>query len=218
MNKELQNYLSKKFIERVNKIVNTKYNVEKKLDKMLTYPVPKLGPNGSCSTTRELEAKLYDLREVFKYNHIEGNYFLDLVYRLNKIVEFLALEINADWIGIYKKLDTKSGQALVKLAYRGRPSRAEFPLTKKFASHSNNSTVGLAGKPILVQSVSKHIEAGYQYYECDGRVESEFCLPVFDRNKNVIGIIDIESFKENFFSKEKIIKAELVAVSLSIIL
>ena len=42
---------------------------------------------------------------------------------------------------------------LVKLAYVGRPSRAEFPLTKEFAEKSTNSTVGLTGRATVIASL-----------------------------------------------------------------
>ena len=118
-------------------------------------------------------------------------------------------------MGIYKKLNTKSGPALVKLAYRGSPSRAEFPLTKKFAEHSNNSTVGLSGKAVLVDNVEKYIEEGKPYYECDNKVQSELCVPIFSEKRKIIGIIDLESFQKNFFENKKIIQTALACVLLS---
>ena len=41
----------------------------------------------------------------------------------------------------------------VKLAYVGRPSRAEFPLTRAFAEGSSNSTVGLTGRALYVDDL-----------------------------------------------------------------
>lgn len=109
-----------------------------------------------------------------------------------------------DWVGIY--LVSEKENSLVKLAYRGAPSRPFFPLTEDFAKNSSNSKVGLTGKLILIENVSEYTDG---YYECDSRVQSEVCLPIFQDGK-VIGIIDAESHQKNFFSKDKVI--ELVRI------
>ncbi len=105
---------------------------------------------------------------------------------------------------------------LVKLAYRGLPSRAEFPLTPDFATNSNNSTVGLSGQGRVIEDVDEYVAGGGAYYTCDGDVQSEACLPLFSAHPApspspspspahlttpaVIGIIDAESTHKKFFS------------------
>lgn len=109
-----------------------------------------------------------------------------------------------------KKAD--GSDILLKLAYWGSISRSEFPLTKEFASHSNNSTVGITGKAVIVESVSDYTGP---YYECDAQVESEFCCPILGRDRQVMGIIDAESFEKNFFTQEKIIQIAKVCMDLA---
>lgn len=103
-------------------------------------------------------------------------------------------------IGVYKKISPAQGPSvLVKLAYRGAPSRAEFPLTEEFATHSNNSRVGLTGAPRLIQSVAAHVASGGEYYTCDPSVCAEACLPLLGPAAAVVGIVDVETAKPDFF-------------------
>ncbi len=185
------------------------------IERLLSYKVPKLSPDGSCSIIDELDDSPYDLKKILLNNGFKEQDTYSLVGRLDRIIEFLHKEIGADWSGIYKKLNTAKGPALVKLAYRGSPSRAEFPLTEKFAEHSNNSTVGLNGKAVLVNNVKKYIAEGKPYYECDNKVQSELCVPIFSTSKEILGIIDLESFKENFFSDNKITQITNTCILLS---
>ena len=207
--------IEEKFIDNLNKVLETKPSTNEDVEKLLSYKVPKLTPDGSCSIVDELDPIPYNLKQTLRENNFADSEIYDLVYKLDKVVEFLQKEIGADWTGIYKKLNTASGQALVKLAYRGSPSRAEFPLTEKFAEHSNNSTVGLSGNAVMINSVHKHLEQGKPYYECDNKVQSELCVPIFSNSNEVIGIMDLESFKENFFDDEKIIKISSACTLLS---
>jgi putative methionine-R-sulfoxide reductase with GAF domain len=93
--------------------------------------------------------------------------------------------------------------ALVKLAYRGRESRPEFPLTEAFARSSNNVQVALTGKALVLDDVRAHVAAGGAYYECDPRVQSEACLPLLDANGKCVGIIDAESSQPRYFDKAR---------------
>ena len=181
-----------------NEFVDEAFRLERELSddeegKFYKYKVPKLAPDGSCSFGNVLEDKPYDLSQTYDINSRNSLW----LWRLNQLVSILQQNTNVDWLGIYKKVKRKnSDEVLLKLTYYGEPSRAEFPLTKEFAAHSNNSTVGLNGKAILVQDLAEYKGP---YYKCDGRVRSEFCCPIFNRAGEVIGIIDAESFIENFF-------------------
>ena len=217
---------------------------------IFTYPVPKLSPDGSCSIHGELEKKPYDLRNIFHNVILERSDRISPVaatlFRLNRMVECLHTETQSDWTGIYLvhacHPELAEGSlahashctpALIKLAYRGRPSRAEFPLTQEFARHSNNSTVGLSGKAVLIQNVREHIDTGKPYYECDASVKSELCLPIFSNRHpeparfarearrvegsptnigHVIGILDLESFHKNHFTVDKVSKVALTCL------
>lgn len=97
-------------------------------------------------------------------------------------------------------VDTEGSAKLVKLAYRGSPSRAEFPLTEDFALHSNNSRVGLTGRARVIQDVAEYVKSGGEYYTCDLSVQSEACLPLFGVDGAVCGIVDVETALPHFFT------------------
>ena len=120
----------------------------------------------------------------------------------------------ADWVGIYQHRTNPVGnQVLVKLAYRGRPSRAEFPLNSEFAKGSTNSTVGLSGQAKLIDDVAAYTAEGGGFYVCDDAVQSEICVPVFDvASGKVLGIIDAEASPKAFFNPDR--QAVIVAMAL----
>jgi putative methionine-R-sulfoxide reductase with GAF domain len=93
---------------------------------------------------------------------------------------------------------------LVKLSYVGRPSRAEFPLTREFAERSTNSTVGLTGRATVIESVRQHVDAGGGFYVCDADVQSEACLPIVGLRREVAGIVDAEAKPQAFFGAERL--------------
>lgn len=171
---------------------------------LLSYRVPKLTPDGTCSADKGLEEAPYDLRDIFHVSDTRTEKrLLEKIGKLHSLLDNVHNTISADWIGIYQVATNNKGlRVLVKLAYQGVPSRAEFPLTPEFAELSNNSTVGLTGKPVIIQSVKSHQGS---YYNCDAAVNSEACLPIFAQGtSDVVGIIDVESFAENHFTREKI--------------
>jgi L-methionine (R)-S-oxide reductase len=101
---------------------------------------------------------------------------------------------------VYKTVEGAASPVLLKLAYRGLPSRAEFPLTEEFKAFSNNSTVALEGRGRVIGDVLDHVRDGGAYYICDGEVRSEACLPLRAADGSVIGIIDAESTIPHFFA------------------
>jgi L-methionine (R)-S-oxide reductase len=101
---------------------------------------------------------------------------------------------------------------LVKLAYVGRASRAEFPLTNEFAARSTNSTVGLTGRATVIDDVSKHVEAGGGFYVCDEGIQSEACVPILDERRQVAGIVDAEAKPKGFFNGERLTVIAALAI------
>jgi putative methionine-R-sulfoxide reductase with GAF domain len=180
----------------------------------LAYQVPRMTPDGTCSMPDDLDPVPYDLAATLRANGFSNERIHDFVAKADALVELLHRVTGADWTGIYYRLKVSGGEALVKIAYRGRPSRAEFPLTAEFAAHSNNSTVGLSGKAVLVESVAVHVADGNPYYECDGAVQSELCAPFFSEEGEVAGIIDLESFAEKHFTHEINTKVALLCSQL----
>ena len=163
------------------------------------------------------------------------------LFRLNVIVEKLYEMTNADWIGIYRLISVRDDDSnnssssssisnsssdvssswtpcLMKEAYRGEPSRALFPVTEPFAKKSTNSWVGLTGMPRIISNTRKR-EEGVSYYECSGSVQSELCVPILrftggGDSFDVIGIIDLESWKVDHFDSKKILNVLQVALDL----
>lgn len=171
------------------------------LNALYTYKVPRLSPDGSCSLKGELDAAPYDLSKVLGGRSVQNSFSL---LTLDALVESVQQTAGTDWLGLYQRRELPSGPALVKLAYRGVESRAEFPLTEAFAKTSNNAAVGLSGKARVLQDVKAHVESGGAYYECDPKVQSEVCLPLLDANGKVVGILDAESTKPSHFTPERL--------------
>ncbi|MBI3145000.1 MAG: GAF domain-containing protein [Pseudogulbenkiania sp.] len=167
---------------------------------LFRYPVPLLSEDGACSLVDELAAEPYDLSPLFGGESVEARTALN---DLNALVDSTNSRVGADWLGIYRVIGSKEQAKLVKLAYRGGPSRAEFPLTESFAAGSNNSRVGLTGWGVVIDDVAAWRDMGGSYYECDPKVKSEVCLPVLNEEGEVLGIIDAESADAGFFTPER---------------
>jgi L-methionine (R)-S-oxide reductase len=186
------------------------------LQTLYTYQVPMLSDDGSCSLIEEMAPTPYDLTAILGGRHDATTRKLML---LNQLVEHATQLTGADWLGLYQaragfqaNAATSKQNVLVKLAYRGRPSRAEFPLTPEFAKGSTNSTVGLSGSARVIDDVAAYTAEGGGFYVCDDAVQSEACLPVFDEGGKIIGIIDAEAEPKNFFNPDRI--SALVAMAL----
>ncbi|KJE95483.1 hypothetical protein CAOG_005932 [Capsaspora owczarzaki ATCC 30864] len=177
------------------------------IEALYSYRTPKLGPNGTCSISKDLEEKPFDLG-----NEVLGVSWQDAsvaaasphtlrLRRLKALMDGLAHICKVDWIGVYRTIRPADGSApfLVKEAYNGAPSRAKFPLTEEFATLSNNSWVGMNGKAKFVQNTDTYEGP---YYICDARVKSELCAPIFSSDgSRVLGIIDAESFQDRWFDQ-----------------
>jgi L-methionine (R)-S-oxide reductase len=174
------------------------------------YPVPMLTDDGSCSVADELAPVPYDLGAILGGRSEQTTRRLALLERL---VERVQETTGADWIGIYQRRVNAAGvEVLVKVAYVGRPSRAEFPLNADFASRSTNSTVGLTGRATVIDDVGKHVEAGGGFYVCDDGVQSEACVPVIDARREVAGIIDAEARPKGFFGADRLAVIAALAI------
>ena len=108
-------------------------------------------------------------------------------------------------------------------------------MTAEFSEKSTNSWVALNGSARLIRNTRQRVE-GVSYYECSGRVRSELCVPIFRYIKKseeeeekcrlnpnycvdsfhleVIGIIDLESWKEDHFTSTMIL--DILKISLDI--
>ncbi len=171
-------------------------------DSLYSYPVPMLSEDGTCSVADEMAPVPYDLAPILGGRTEQATRRLALLERL---VERSQVTTGADWVGVYQRRTRPAGDAvLVKLAYVGRASRAEFPLTREFAARSTNSTVGLTGRATVIDDVSKHVEAGGGFYVCDDGVQSEACVPILDEARRVVGIIDAEAKPRGFFEAHRL--------------
>ena len=183
---------------------NLKHSINAHLpdDVTWTYPVPELGDGGACSLFGKLASEPFDIsvplggksaiaERLVRVATAATNY-----YRENTK--------SADWFGVYIiiKENEEDSSSLLKLSYFGAPSRPLFPLTKEFADISNNSNVGITGIGRVINNVKQYVADGNPYYTCDPKVNSEACLPIFDRESSrIIGIVDSESFKEDAFAE-----------------
>ena len=171
-------------------------------DSLYRYRVPMLTEDGACSVVDEMAPVPYDLAPILGGRSEQTTRRLALLERL---VERVQETTGAEWIGIYQRRANAAGApVLVKLAYVGRPSRAEFPLTREFAERSTNSTVGLTGRSTVIDDVGKHVEAGGGFYVCDDGVQSEACVPILGGDRGVIGIVDAEANPKGFFGAERL--------------
>ena len=173
------------------------------------YHVPLLGEGGSCSIFDELDDVPFNLeRELSEQEKA-------VVPTLQSIVDWVKHKTQIDWFGIYlSRVNSQEDKVLTKLAYFGKPSRAEFPLNEEFAQISNNSKVGLTGKERIINDVESYVTQGGEYYTCDPKVKSELCWPILtpdlvDKNQKatykqgkILGIIDAECFKTNCFDEQ----------------
>jgi putative methionine-R-sulfoxide reductase with GAF domain len=176
------------------------------------YAVPELGEGGACSLFGQLAAEPYDL-EATLGGKTSAN--IRMLEKVTAVVRFYQQQSRSQWFGVYQKRINPAGDnVLVKLAYFGAASRAEFPLTSEFAAISNNSTVGLSGQGRIINNVEAYVAGGGEYYTCDPKVQAEACLPLIAENGNVIGIIDSEAFERDIFSGREL--ALLLAVVLSL--
>src|SRR5437868_4845666 len=164
---------------------------------LYTYRVPMLTEDGTCSIVDQLAPVPYDLSAILGGRSERTTRRLALLERL---VERAQETTGAEWVGIYQKRANAAGEpVLVKVSYVGRPSRAEFPLSREFAQRSTNSTVGLTGRATVIDDVGKHVEAGGGFYVCDDGVQSEACVPILDAEHEVTGIVDAEAKPRSFF-------------------
>ncbi|HSN20663.1 MAG TPA: GAF domain-containing protein, partial [Usitatibacter sp.] len=158
---------------------------------LYSYPVPMLTGDGSCSVVDQLAPVPYDLGAILGGRSEQTTRRLALLERL---VERVQETTGADWVGVYqRRRNAAGGEVLVKVAYVGRPSRAEFPLTREFAERSTNAAVGLTGRATVIDDVSKHVEAGGGFYVCDDGIQSEACVPILPEGGDVAGIVDAEA-------------------------
>jgi putative methionine-R-sulfoxide reductase with GAF domain len=179
-------------------------------DALYRYQVPLLSEGGACSLTGEMDPVLYDLAPVLGGESDPVTRKLKL---LNILVTRATMVTGTDWVGIYQSRTNAAGtRSLVKLAYRGCPSRAEFPLNAEFAKGSTNSSVGMSGQAKLIDDVAAYTAQGGGFYTCDAAVQSEFCVPILDADGNLLGVIDAEASPTHFFNADR--QAIIVAMAL----
>jgi putative methionine-R-sulfoxide reductase with GAF domain len=174
------------------------------------YQVPMLTEDGTCSIVDKLAPVPYDLAAILGGRSEQATRRLALLERL---VERVQETTGSDWVGVYQRRANSAGApVLVKLAYVGRPSRAEFPLTREFAEKSTNSTVGLTGRATVIDDVGKHVETGGGFYVCDDGIQSEACVPILDDAREVGGIVDAEAKQKGFFGAERLAVIAALAI------
>lgn len=202
---------------------------------LYTYQVPTLNAAGTCSNLAQLAKRPFSLAgDVYHISDevtssdekLTTHPLTQRLQCLNNAVNQLRFLTGADWIGIYRMVRADGDIALVKEAYLGEPSRPVFPVTEAFAQKSTNSWVALTARGRSIPDTNNR-GAGVTYYECSGRVQSELCVPILRRRKGdvvsndpincvweVVGIIDLESWKLNHFHLQMICDVMKVALDL----
>ena len=175
------------------------------------YSTPFLASGGGCAANGRLADAPFPLLDTLCTLPASAPRagILAALTQLRALCAAVALEVKADWVGVYALVPPMPQHAavygahgeqsnLLKLAYVGAASRAYFPLTPEFAAGSNNSTVGLKGCTVHIPDVAA-LRGSAPYYNCDGKVRTECCLPIFGEGGAVIGIVDAEAFAVNAF-------------------
>jgi putative methionine-R-sulfoxide reductase with GAF domain len=181
-------------------------------ESLWSYPVPELSPDGACSLGDRLSGLPFSLQSRLGPATVE---LTKVLLRIKAALDNLNRRIAADWLGVYLRVEAKPTPVLVKLAYLGAPSRAEFPMSEDFAERSNNVRVALFGKAVVIPDVDAHRAAGGAFYVCDARVGSEVCLPVPSRSTGPLGIVDAESFNKGHFGPDRVCMLAAFALQLA---
>lgn len=186
---------------------------------LFVYDVPK-EENGACMYPKVKETD-YNLAHVEgvdpSLQGLENHPATTRLWHLKRIVNRLADATDTEWVGIYRAVTNAAGEpVLAKEAYHGDMSKPEFALTEANALVSNNSRVGLRGEAVIMDDVLGTLAAdpNTSYYTCNPNVDSEFCLPIFGKNGDIIGIIDAEAWAKNHFTPDRLLQVAKVAYDL----
>jgi len=221
---------------RVEKLQPTPFNLAEHLQSMQDPLIQKpsapprspLGKRKAPASADETKQDLFESLLDYPMTH--------RLHRLKLIMDALAKTTGVDWLGVYRLLARNtfesgkeeahaSSPVLVKEAYVGAPSRPDFPVSSAFAEKSNNAWVAVNKTSKLIQDTQSYEGA---YYSCDHKVQSEFCLPLLRAPRTdsedsslaesavptLLGIIDAESWKVNYFNAEKL--AEIVQICMDL--
>jgi L-methionine (R)-S-oxide reductase len=216
---------------------------------LASFRVPRVSEDGSCSLPDDLQPEPFQLLAtlfgeqlpappayagagVEAVEEVALSPALRRLWVLQTAMAALAAATGAQWVGVYRRTANPVGEAagggpggyevLAKEAYVGAPSRPFFPLTPEFASHSNNSTVGLSGEAVLIHDTRRMGDT--PYYTCDGKVRAELCAPIYAGgippelpsgdvsaanvdsapSSGVIGILDAEAFAPRHFTRRRV--------------
>lgn len=184
---------------------------DEELIKLWSYRIPEVSEDGSCSLVEQLQPEpfnlachLYGIKKI-SASEIPHNASV-AQWRLNEIMGRLSELTQVDWLGVYSRFTHQAGadDGLVKLAYRGEPSRPIFPINEEFLAKSSNSLTAHHNRArVITDTRSKSNDT--PYYECDHKVRSESCLPIIDptTGRN-LGIIDAESWKPAHANSDRV--------------
>ena len=181
------------------------FEVPPSADCSASFPTPLLAPGGSCAVSEELAPQAFPVLDTLTALLPAGAPSpRPLLVQLKGACQALAARLGVDWVGVYVVVPpapqhalmygaSASAPNLLKLAYTGSVSRAYFPLTPEFAAGSNNSTVGLQGCTVVIEDTAA-LAGDAPYYNCDGKVRSEVCTPIWGEGGRLLGIVDAEAF------------------------
>jgi L-methionine (R)-S-oxide reductase len=186
----IQQSLWKKWMKSLQNIYDQQSYDPLDNEDIYTFLQPELNADGSCPIFKKAGER-YDLRKW----HDESEKNFKFIKSLKQYAEYVQDESDLSWFGIYI---LKNNNLLVKYAYSGEFSKAEFPVTEENTKKSVNATVAYYKKLVHIENVETFEGA---YYRCDAKVKSELCLPLM-HEKKCIGIIDCEDHRVGFFTKK----------------
>jgi len=176
----------------ISSVLYQPVNPHDRVDHLVSYIQPKLNEDGSCPIFKE-PGETYHL-DKHAVTDNERFHLHDLLVRLNRLTAYVYSYTGVAWFGIY----LQRGDQLVKFAYHGEMSRAEFPIDELYKEKSTNTRVFLENTIQYIPDVDTHEGP---YYRCDAKVKSELCCPLVGLNGTPMGIFDAEDFRTHFFDE-----------------
>lgn len=172
-------------------------------EKILKYSVPILREGGISSDGDCLGS--FNAEEYLPF--ILDDDKVELLIAMDQVMEKMITMSAVDWCGVYMRIPDQDHlelptESLLKICYRGGSSRALFPLTNDPTQQSNSASVAMSAQANRIDDVKDYVSQGGHYYQCDARVQSEYCHPLVDQQGECIGIVDLESFEKQSFSDE----------------
>ena len=179
------------------------------------YPVPSTNKEESSSVllSFNLAVQAYHLMSHFDSSVLALPHPMTQRLRgLNNVVNLLYSHTLADWVGIYRIMQSDGDIVLVKEAYIGEPSQAVVIVSDVTAQSMTNSWVALNGR---VRNVMLHSHTCNE--STSTREQSVLCVPILHQNSSstvweVVGVVELKSLRSEHFTPQLV--ADVVQVAM----